>query len=257
MGNGMMCATTPKSMVAQGSANHCKSGAPLPPPPTGAGGGGSAAHLHVHVVAQVAFELVPMPLFLSAGGAEGGGYAFALWVGRYLIRRSQFHEPLPNQIAIDKVTLPPRAACAFRKWFSRQEHFGWLKIRGQIVDLPVYLIFLGQDDIEWEVYSRIHSLFLWSPSCTHNFFWKNLRVFGRCCFNLRQITAKIAYQIGTFKIWWKFFERLEAFARRAPTIFCDKALTPISEVLSGSRHKKSLNLIGHQYWLTRLAGRLA
>lgn len=79
MGNRMMCVTTSRMVVAQGRADHCKSGAPLPPPPTGAGGGGSAAHLHVLVVAQVAFELVPMPLFLSAEGTVGGGYAFALW----------------------------------------------------------------------------------------------------------------------------------------------------------------------------------
>jgi hypothetical protein len=202
------------------------------------------------------YIMVPMRLFLSAVGTAGGGYTFALCVGTYLIRRSQVHETFPNQVAIDKVTLPPRAACVFRKWFSRQEHFAWLKIRGQIVDLPVSLIFLGQYNIEREVYSRIHSLFLWSPSCTQNLSWKNSRVSGRCCFYLRQITTKIAYQIGAFKIWWKFFERLEAFARRAPTIFCNKALTPISEVLSGSRHKKSLNLTGHQNWLTRMVGRL-
>lgn len=62
MGNRMMCVTTSRMVVAQGRADHCKSGAPLPPPPTGAGGGGSAAHLHVHMVAQVALELFPMPL---------------------------------------------------------------------------------------------------------------------------------------------------------------------------------------------------
>lgn len=54
MGNGMMCATTPKTGVAQGSANNRVAGAPPPPPPTGAVGGGGALHPCGVEVAQVA-----------------------------------------------------------------------------------------------------------------------------------------------------------------------------------------------------------
>jgi hypothetical protein len=52
MGNGMMCATTLKSRVAQGSAKCRLAGAPPPPPPTGAVGGGGALPRCVAVVAQ-------------------------------------------------------------------------------------------------------------------------------------------------------------------------------------------------------------
>ena len=73
MGYGMMCATTPKSGVAQGGANNLKSGALPPPPPTGAVGGGGALHLRRDVVAQdVTADLVPMPR-LFGRGAPGGG----------------------------------------------------------------------------------------------------------------------------------------------------------------------------------------
>ena len=51
MGNGMMCATTYKSMVSQGVADAGQTGAPPPPPPTGAVGGGGAPHLTAVVVA--------------------------------------------------------------------------------------------------------------------------------------------------------------------------------------------------------------
>ena len=83
MGNGMMCATTSKPMVSQGVADTGQTGAPPPPPPTGAVGGGGAPHLTAVVVSQSGlsqggFDLVPMPLFLTAGGTSGGGYAFAL-----------------------------------------------------------------------------------------------------------------------------------------------------------------------------------
>jgi hypothetical protein len=83
MGNGMMCATTSKPMVSQGVADTGQTGAPPPPPPTGAMGGGGAPHLTAVVVSQsglsqCGFDLVPMPLFLTAGGTSGGGYAFAL-----------------------------------------------------------------------------------------------------------------------------------------------------------------------------------
>ena len=49
----MNCATTPKTTVAQGSANHRQKVAPLPPPLTGAGGGGSAPQPSQGVVAQI------------------------------------------------------------------------------------------------------------------------------------------------------------------------------------------------------------
>ena len=78
MGNGVMCVTTSKSMVAQGSANQPKSGAPLPPPPKGVGGGGSAAHLYAEVVAQDTYQMAPMPLFLSKGWVAAEGYASLL-----------------------------------------------------------------------------------------------------------------------------------------------------------------------------------
>ena len=52
MGNGMNCATTPKTGVAQGDANTPQTGAPPPPPPTGAVGGGGALHLRAVVVSQ-------------------------------------------------------------------------------------------------------------------------------------------------------------------------------------------------------------
>ena len=52
MGNRLMCATTPKSIVSQGGANTSLTGAPPPPPPTGVGGGGVAPHLSAVVVAQ-------------------------------------------------------------------------------------------------------------------------------------------------------------------------------------------------------------
>jgi hypothetical protein len=85
MGNGMMCATTSKSMVSQGVANTGQTGAPPPPPPTGVVGGGGAPHLTAVVVSQSGlsqggFDLVPMPLFSFVGGVAGGGYAFALWM---------------------------------------------------------------------------------------------------------------------------------------------------------------------------------
>ena len=50
MGNGMMCATTLKSRVAQGSAKCRLAGAQPPPPPTGAVGGGGALPRWVAVV---------------------------------------------------------------------------------------------------------------------------------------------------------------------------------------------------------------
>ncbi len=87
MGHRMKCATTPKTMVAQGSANHCLKVAPLPPPPTGAVGGGSAPQPLLEVVAQigalkhvadVAFHLVPIPRTMWVGGFGGRGSSFAL-----------------------------------------------------------------------------------------------------------------------------------------------------------------------------------
>jgi hypothetical protein len=58
MGNRMMCVTTSRMVVAQGRADHCKSGAPLPPPPKGGGGSGRVACLHGGVVAQAGFDKV-------------------------------------------------------------------------------------------------------------------------------------------------------------------------------------------------------
>lgn len=71
MGNGMMCATTPKSTVSQGVTNTGQIGAPPPPPPTGAVGGGVAPHLSALAVSQIgvqslACEMVSIPHFQSA-----------------------------------------------------------------------------------------------------------------------------------------------------------------------------------------------
>ena len=83
MGNGMMCATTPKSMVSQGVANTGQTGAPPPPPPTGAVGGGVAPHLSAVVVSQIglvslACEMVPMPPFQSGYVTGGCTLSFSL-----------------------------------------------------------------------------------------------------------------------------------------------------------------------------------
>jgi hypothetical protein len=83
MGNGMMCATTPKSMVSQGVANTGQTGAPPPPPPTGAVGGGVAPHLSAVVVShiglqRVALQMVPMPPFNSGYGTGVGTVSFSL-----------------------------------------------------------------------------------------------------------------------------------------------------------------------------------
>jgi hypothetical protein len=83
MGNGMMCATTPKSMVSQGVANTGQTGAPPPPPPTGAVGGGGAPHLSAVVVSQiglqrVACEMVPMTPFNSGRGTADPSLSFSL-----------------------------------------------------------------------------------------------------------------------------------------------------------------------------------
>ena len=53
MGNRMTCVTTPKNMVTQGDANHCKKVASPPPPPTGAVGGGGAPQPLRGVVTQI------------------------------------------------------------------------------------------------------------------------------------------------------------------------------------------------------------
>jgi hypothetical protein len=76
MGNGMMCATTLKSRVAQGSAKCRLAGAPPPPPPTGAVGGGVAPHLSTLAVSQIrlvsiACEMVSIPHFQSALNRPG------------------------------------------------------------------------------------------------------------------------------------------------------------------------------------------
>jgi hypothetical protein len=52
MGHGMTCATTLKTQVAQGGANHPQTFAPPPPPPTGAVGGGGAPLHAADVVAH-------------------------------------------------------------------------------------------------------------------------------------------------------------------------------------------------------------
>ena len=83
MGNGMMCATTPKSMVSQGVANTGQTGAPPPPPPTGAVGGGVAPHLSAVVVSQIGFQrvalqMVPMPPFDSGAVTVVLTLAFSL-----------------------------------------------------------------------------------------------------------------------------------------------------------------------------------
>lgn len=94
MGNGMMCATPPKTGVAQGSAKGRVAGAPPPPPPTGAVGGGGALHPCGVEVAQVApvcpvpilnfpqwdpvgasgASVVPMPQHLRWGGVAGRAF---------------------------------------------------------------------------------------------------------------------------------------------------------------------------------------
>jgi len=60
MGQFMICATTPKSMVAQGSANHLKTGAPLPPSPKGGEVVVAQRYLHRFVVAQHSFSALAM-----------------------------------------------------------------------------------------------------------------------------------------------------------------------------------------------------
>jgi len=78
MGNGMMCNTTPETMVMQGDANTVQKGAAPPPPPTGAVGGGDASHLSAEVVLQFGLQwvvrnLVPMPPFRNPPGGAGVG----------------------------------------------------------------------------------------------------------------------------------------------------------------------------------------
>lgn len=64
MGNGMTCATTLKTWVAQGGTNYPQTGALPPPLPMVAVGGGCAQHLIAEVVAQlVANDQVPMLRF--------------------------------------------------------------------------------------------------------------------------------------------------------------------------------------------------
>jgi len=53
MGHRMTCATTLKTEVAQGSANHPQKVARLLPPPTGGGGGSSAPQPSPEVVTHM------------------------------------------------------------------------------------------------------------------------------------------------------------------------------------------------------------
>lgn len=75
MGNGLMCATTPKTGVAQGDANTLKNRCATTTPPKGGWVVVALRHLFARGVVR---DLVPIVPFLSMRGTARPSVAFSL-----------------------------------------------------------------------------------------------------------------------------------------------------------------------------------
>lgn len=138
--------------------------------------------------------------------------------------------------AINQVTLPTGALGVRGKWFSWNKHLRHLQIGRQEVDCPAFARVIFEDDEKRKVDPRSHSFLLWTPCRTQNRLWQSLSVSSVNGFDLCQVSAKVAYEVGTFKVVWQKFKAGSSLAGWTRALLCDQLFTPLSEVLPCGCH---------------------